>query len=81
MNERTKVKIEAANAIELFWAKVINPYREDLDSNTFAKHSQIVQKNIDEILSKETDTDDIDTKPGMMRILSKRVNEVDKEMA
>ena len=59
----------------------LNPYREDLDSNTFAKHSQIVQKNIDEILSKETDIDDIDTKPGMMRILSKRVNEVEKEIA
>tara|TARA_B000000532_G_scaffold242267_1_gene235983 strand:+ start:12 stop:1025 length:1014 start_codon:yes stop_codon:yes gene_type:complete len=59
----------------------LNPYREDLDSNTFAKHSQIVQKNIDEILSKETDIDDIDTKPGMMRILSKRVNEVEKAMS
>ena len=59
----------------------LNPYREDLDSNTFAKHSQIVQKNIDEILSKETDIDDIDTKPGMMRILAKRVNEVEKEIA
>jgi hypothetical protein len=58
----------------------LNPYREDLDSNTFAKHSQIVQKNIDEILSKETDVDDIDTKPGMMKILSKRVNEVEKAM-
>ena len=59
----------------------LNPYREDLDSNTFAKHSQIVQKNIDEILSKETDVDDIDTKPGMMKILSKRVNEVEKAMS
>ena len=59
----------------------LNPYREDLDTDTFAKHSQIVQKNIDEILSKETDIDDIDTKPGMMRILSKRVNEVEKAMS
>ena len=59
----------------------LNPYREDLDPNTFAKHSQIVQKNIDEILSKETDIDDIDTKPGMMKILSKRVNEVEKAMS
>ena len=59
----------------------LNPDREDLDPNTFAKHSQIVQKNIDEILSKETDIDDIDTKPGMMKILSKRVNEVEKAMS
>jgi len=59
----------------------LNPYREDLDTDTFAKHSQIVQKNIDEILSKETDIDDIDTKPGMMKILSKRVNEVEKAMS
>ena len=59
----------------------LNPYREDLDHDTFAKHSKIVQKNIDEILAKETDINDIDTKPGMMRILSKRVNEVEKKMA
>ena len=45
------------------------------------RHAGIVQKNIDEILAKETEIDDIDTKPGMMRILAKRVNEVEKEMA
>jgi hypothetical protein len=45
------------------------------------KHAEVVQKNIDEILSKETKLDDIDTKPGMMRILAKRVNEVEKEIA
>ena len=59
----------------------LNPYREDLDSKVLQKHAQVVQKNIDEILSKETSLDDIDTKPGMMRILAKRVNEVEKEIA
>ena len=59
----------------------LNPYREELDSNVLQKHAQVVQKNIDEILSKETSLDDIDTKPGMMRILAKRVNEVEKEIA
>ena len=59
----------------------LNPYREELDSNTLSKHAQVVQKHIDEILARETKLDDIDTKPGMMRILSKRVNEVEKELA
>ena len=59
----------------------LNPYREELDSNIIQRHAGIVQKHIDEILAKETEVDDIDTKPGMMRILSKRVNEVEKEMA
>ncbi len=59
----------------------LNPYREEIDSQTFAKHSEIVKKNIDEILSKETKLDDIDTKPGMMRILNKRVQEFEKKMA
>ena len=59
----------------------LNPYREELDSNTLQKHAQVVQKNIDEILARETKLDDVDTKPGMMRILAKRVNEVEKEMA
>ncbi len=59
----------------------LNPYREELDSSILQRHAGIVQKNIDEILSKETDLDDIDTKPGMMRILKKRVNEVEKEIA
>jgi hypothetical protein len=59
----------------------LNPYREELDQNVLDKHAQVVQKNIDEILAKETEVDDIDTKPGMMRILAKRVNEVEKEMA
>jgi len=59
----------------------LNPYREQIDSNTFAKHSEIVKKNIDEILARETSIDDIDTKPGMMKILGKRVNEVEKKIA
>tara|TARA_Y100000356_G_scaffold95724_1_gene81095 strand:- start:175 stop:1215 length:1041 start_codon:yes stop_codon:yes gene_type:complete len=59
----------------------LNPYREELDSSLMQKHAQVVQKNIDEILAKETRIDDIDTKPGMMRILAKRVNEVEKEIA
>ena len=59
----------------------LNPYREELDASLMQKHAQVVQKNIDEILSKETKLDDIDTKPGMMKILAKRVNEVEKEIA
>ena len=59
----------------------LNPYREELDSSLMQKHAGIIQKNIDEILARETSIDDIDTKPGMMRILAKRVNEVEKEMA
>ena len=59
----------------------LNPYREELNSDILQRHAGIVQKHIDEILAKETKLDDIDTKPGMMRILSKRVNEVEKEMA
>ena len=59
----------------------LNPYREELDSNTLSKHAQVVQKHIDEILARETALDDIDTKPGMMRILNKKVNEVEKELA
>jgi hypothetical protein len=59
----------------------LNPYREELDSNILQRHAGIVQKHIDEILAKETKLDDIDTKPGMMRILAKRVNEVEKEIA
>ena len=45
------------------------------------KHAGVIQKNLDEILARETKTADVDTKPGMMRILKKRVNEVEKEIA
>jgi hypothetical protein len=58
-----------------------NRYREELDSNTLNKHAGVIQKGIDNILATETPIDDIDTKPGMLRILSKKVNEVEKEMA
>ena len=59
----------------------LNPYREELDPALMQKHGQVIQKNIDEILARETSIDDVDTKPGMMRILAKRVNEVEKEIA
>ena len=59
----------------------LNPYREDLDSELVQKHAGVIQKNLDEILARETKTADVDTKPGMMRILKKRVNEVEKEIA
>ena len=59
----------------------LNPYREELDSELLQRHAGIIQKNIDEILARETSLDDVDTKPGMMRILAKRVNEVEKKIA
>ena len=59
----------------------LNPYREDLDSALMQRHAGVIQKHLDEILAKETKTADVDTKPGMMRILKKRVNEVEKEIA
>ena len=59
----------------------LNPYREELDSELLQRHAGIIQKNIDEILARETSLDDVDTKPGMMRILAKRVNEVEQEIA
>jgi hypothetical protein len=58
----------------------LNPYREELDSELLQRHAGIIQKNIDEILARETSLDDVDTKPGMMKILAKRVNEVEKEI-
>ena len=59
----------------------LNPYREELDSSLMQRHAGVIQKNLDEILARETETADVDTKPGMMRILKKRVNEVEKEIA
>jgi len=58
-----------------------NPYREELEPEKLTHHSSVIQKNLDEILKKKTRTNDIDTKPGMMRILKKRVHEVEKEHA
>jgi hypothetical protein len=45
------------------------------------KHAGIIQKHLDEILERKCRAEDVDTKPGMMRILKKRVNEVEKEIA
>ena len=59
----------------------LNPYREDLDGALVQRHAGIIQKHLDEILARETKVADVDTKPGMMRILKKRVNEVEKEVA
>jgi hypothetical protein len=59
----------------------LNPYREEIDGALMQKHAGVIQKNLDEILARETKTADVDTKPGMMRILKKRVNEVEKEIA
>jgi hypothetical protein len=59
----------------------LNPYREELDGQLMQKHAGVIQKNLDEILARETKVADVDTKPGMMRILKKRVNEVEKEIA
>jgi len=59
----------------------LNPYREELDGSLIQKHAGIIQKHLDEILERKCRTEDVDTKPGMMRILKKRVNEVEKEIA
>ena len=59
----------------------LNPYREELDGALIQRHAGIIQKNLDEILERKCRAEDVDTKPGMMRILKKRVNEVEKEMA
>ena len=59
----------------------LNPYREELDGALIQRHAGIIQKHLDEILERKCRTEDVDTKPGMMRILKKRVNEVEKEIA
>ena len=59
----------------------LNPYREELDSKILHRHAGIIQKHLDEILERKCRAEDVDTKPGMMRILKKRVNEVEKELA
>ena len=59
----------------------LNPYREELDGSLIQRHAGIIQKNLDEILERKCRAEDVDTKPGMMRILAKRVNEVEKEIA
>ena len=32
----------------------LNPYREDLDGALMQKHAGVIQKNLDEILARET---------------------------
>ena len=59
----------------------LNPYREEIDGALMQKHAGIIQKHLDEILERKCRAEDVDTKPGMMRILKKRVNEVEKEIA
>jgi hypothetical protein len=59
----------------------LNPYREELDSALIQRHAGIIQKHLDEILERECRAEDVDTKPGMMKILKKRVNEIEKEIA
>jgi hypothetical protein len=59
----------------------LNPYREELDGALVQRHAGIIQKHLDEILERKCRAEDVDTKPGMMRILKKRVNEVEKEIA
>ena len=58
----------------------LNPYREEI-GDLHQKHAEIVKKNIDEILATETPVDDIETKPGMLNILKKRVHQFEKERA
>ena len=58
----------------------LNPYREEI-GDLYQKHAEIVKKNIDEILATETTVDDIETKPGMLNILKKRVHQFEKERA
>lgn len=58
----------------------LNPYREAL-GDLHQRHAGIVQKNIDQILATETAMDDIETIPGMLNIMKRRVQEVEKKMA
>jgi hypothetical protein len=58
----------------------LNPYREEI-GDLHDKHAEIVKKNIDEILATKTPADDIETKPGMLNILKKRVHQFEKEHA
>jgi hypothetical protein len=58
----------------------LNPYREEI-GDLHSKHAEIVKKNIDEILATETTVDDIETKPGMLNILKKRVHQFEKDYA
>jgi predicted transcriptional regulator len=58
----------------------LNPYREAL-GDLHQRHAGIVQKNIDQILATETEIDDIETIPGMLNIMKRRVQEVEKKLS
>jgi hypothetical protein len=60
--------------------QMLNPYREEI-GDLHGKHAEIVKKNIDEILATETPVNDIETKPGMLNILKKRVHQFEKDYA
>jgi len=60
--------------------QMLNPYREEI-GDLHSKHAEIVKKNIDEILATKTPVDDIETKPGMLNILKKRVHQFEKDYA
>ena len=58
----------------------LNPYREEL-GDLHQKHAGLIQKNIDQILATETTIDDIETIPGMLNIMKRKVHEVEKKYA
>ena len=58
----------------------LNPYREEL-GDLHQRHAGIVQKNIDQILATETAMDDIETIPGMLNIMKRKVHNAEKKYA
>jgi hypothetical protein len=58
----------------------LNPYREEL-GDLHQRHAGLIQKNIDQILATETAMDDIETIPGMLNIMKRRVQEVEKKIS
>ena len=58
----------------------LNPYREEL-GDLHQRHAGLIQKNIDQILATETTIDDIETIPGMLNIMKRKVHEVEKKYA
>jgi hypothetical protein len=57
----------------------LNPYREEL-GDLHQRHAGLIQKNIDQILATETTIDDIETIPGMLNIMKRKVHEVEKKI-
>ena len=58
----------------------LNPYREEL-GDLHQKHAGLIQKNIDQILATETTIDDIETIPGMLNIMKRKVHNAEKKYA